>query len=164
MSSRTMSKDGESIRATLWRRLQEIRGSYKDPEKLKSLLEQWEKDFGSEYQRLVDEMIATASSNYWCEISSREGTSVDDLIRMQWTTWTEGEFTTEKIPDGIQIYCTKCPMADAYKSIGREDYGLRFHCIEDFHAISGYNPSIHLERTKTLMDDDDCCNHRYTLK
>jgi hypothetical protein len=159
-----MSKDGADIRATLWQRLQEMRGSYTDLERLKILLEQWEKDFGSEHQSLVDEMIAKASSNYWREISAHEGTSVDDLIRMQWMTWTEGEFTTEKIPNGIQIYCTKCPMADAYKSISKPDYGLRFHCIEDFHAISGFNPSITLERTKTLMDDDECCNHRYTLK
>ena len=58
-----MNKDVESLRATLWRRLQEIRGSYEDPEQLKTLLEQWEEDFGPEHQDLVDEMIAEASSN-----------------------------------------------------------------------------------------------------
>ncbi len=64
MSPETMNKDLKNLRATLWRRLQEIRGSYEDPEQLKTLLEQWEEDFGPEHQDLVDEMIAEASSNY----------------------------------------------------------------------------------------------------
>lgn len=159
-----MNKEVESLRATLWRRLQEVRGSYEDTEKLKTLLEKWEEDFGPEHQDLVDEMIAEASGNYWREVSAREGKSVDDLIRTQWMPWTEGAFTIEKIPDGIQIYCTKCPMADAYKAIDRVDYGLRFHCAEDANIVTGYNPSIKFDRTKTLMEGDDCCNHRYTMK
>ena len=159
-----MSKDADNFRATLWKRLQEVRGCYKDPEQLKTLIEKWEVDFGPEHQQLVDEMIAEASSNYWREVSAREGKSVDDLIRTQWMPWTEGTFTIEKIPDGIQIFCTKCPMADAYKSIGRVDYGLRFHCAEDANVATAYNPSIKFERTKTLMEGDDCCDHRYTLK
>ena len=159
-----MNKEVESLRATLWRRLQEVRGSYEDTEKLKTLLEKWEEDFDPEHQDLVDEMIAEASGNYWREVSAREGKSVDDLIRTQWMPWTDGAFTIEKISDGIQIYCTKCPMADAYIEIDKVDYGLRFHCAEDANIVTGYNPSIKFDRTKTLMEGDDCCNHRYTMK
>ena len=144
--------------------MQEVRGCYKDTEQLKTLIVKWEVDFGPEHQQLVDEMIAEASSNYWREVSAREGKSVDDLIRTQWMPWTEGTFTIEKIPDGIQIYCTKCPMADAYKAIDRVDYGLRFQCAEDAQVVTGYNPSITVNRTKTLMEGDDCCDHRNTLK
>ena len=159
-----MSKKVDSSRATIWKRLQEVRTSYKDPEKLKPLIEKWEADFGPEHQDLVDEMIAEASRNYWREISSREGTSIDDLIHSQWKPWTEGEYKIEKISDGIQIYCTKCPMAEVFRSIGRVDLGVQFFCKEDAYIVEGYNPSIRFDRTKTLMEGDDCCDHRYTMK
>ncbi|MHA2026126.1 MAG: L-2-amino-thiazoline-4-carboxylic acid hydrolase [Candidatus Thorarchaeota archaeon] len=159
-----MNKDAESIRATLWQKLQEIRGSYNEPERLTVLLIQWEKDFGPEHQDLVDEMIASSCRNYWREISSREGTSIDDLIRTQWMPWTEGEFRTEKVEDGIQAFVTKCPMADAFKSIGKVELGVQFFCNEDEHIVEGFNPSIQFTRTKTLMEGDDCCDHCYTMK
>ncbi len=159
-----MSKEGESFRSTLWKRLQELRSNYKDLEKIESLIEKWEKDYGPEHQVTVDEMIGSACKSYWSEISAREGTSIDDLIRTQWMPWTEGEFTVEKIPNGIQIYCTKCPMADAFWAIERVDLGVQFFCNEDAFIVEGYNPDIKFHRTKTLMEGDDCCDHRYTMK
>ncbi|MHA1951179.1 MAG: L-2-amino-thiazoline-4-carboxylic acid hydrolase [Candidatus Thorarchaeota archaeon] len=159
-----MSKEDDSPRTILWKRLQEVRGCYNNTEALKPLVEKWEQDFGPEHQDLVDEMIASACKNYWSEISAREGTSIDDLIRTQWMPWDEGEFRTEKVKDGIQTYVTKCPMADAFKSIGKVALGVQFFCNEDEHIVKGFNPSIQFHRTKTLMEGDDCCDHRYTLK
>ncbi len=148
----------------LWARLQEIRGSYNDTERLRDLLDKWEEDFGTKYQKIVDELIANAACQYWRSISAREGTTIDDLMRTQWEPWTEGEFTIEKTEDGVQIHCTKCPMADSYRAIGRVDYGVQFHCNEDEHIVAGYNPRIVFTRTKTLMEGDDCCDHRYSLR
>jgi hypothetical protein len=160
----TMSKDVDNFRATLWKRLQEVRGSYKDPEALKSLIEKWENDFGPEDQDLVDELISTASRNYWNDMSSREGKTLDDLVRTLWHTWDEGEYTIEEIPDGIQVYVTKCPPVDAFRALGRADLGVQFFCNEDEHIVEGFNPSIQFRRTKTLMEGDDCCDQRYTMK
>ncbi|MFW9768615.1 MAG: L-2-amino-thiazoline-4-carboxylic acid hydrolase [Candidatus Thorarchaeota archaeon] len=152
------------FRATLWKRLQEVRGCYKDPEQLKLLVEKWEEDFGPEHQDLVDEMIGKASRNYWSDMSLREGKTLDDLVRTLWKTWDEGDFTIEKIPDGVQVYVTKCPMFDAFKSIGKTALGVQFFCNEDEHIVEGFNPHIRFTRTKTLMEGDDCCNHQYELK
>jgi len=159
-----MNKDVENLRATLWRRLQEVRGSYEDSEQLKTLIEQWEEDFGPEHQDLVDELIGTASRNYWSDKSSREGKTLDDLVRTLWYTWDEGEYKIEKIHDGVQVYVTKCPMVDGFRSIGRADLGVQFFCNEDDHIVEGFNPSIRFTRTKTLMEGDDCCNHCYKMK
>ncbi|MFW9794828.1 MAG: L-2-amino-thiazoline-4-carboxylic acid hydrolase, partial [Candidatus Thorarchaeota archaeon] len=111
----------------------------------------------------VDEMIGIASRNYWSDMSSREGKTLDDLVRTLWHTWDEGEYTIEKIPDGIQVYVTRCPMVNAFRSIGRADLGVQFFCNEDDHIVEGFNPCIRFTRTKTLMEGDECCNHRYTL-
>ncbi|MFW9798656.1 MAG: L-2-amino-thiazoline-4-carboxylic acid hydrolase, partial [Candidatus Thorarchaeota archaeon] len=150
-TSRCMKKDVNISRAVIWDRLQEVRSAYDNLEKLKPLVEKWEEDFGPEHQNLVDELIATASSNYWNEMAAREGHSLDDLIRTLWESWDEGEYTSENIPDGVQVYVTKCPMADAFRAIGRVDLGVQFFCNEDEHIVAGFNPSIKFSRTKTLM-------------
>ena len=162
--SNTMTQDAEKSRAVIWERLQEVRGAYKEPERLKSLIEKWEDDFGPEFKDIVDEMIGSGSKNFGSEMSSREGKSMDDFIRTVWTPWEEGEFTVEKIPDGVQVYVTKCPMADTYRSIGRIDLGGQFYCNEDRHIVAGFNPAIQFTRTKTLMDGDDCCDQCYRMK
>jgi len=97
-------------------------------------------------------------------MSSREGKTLDDLVRTLWKTWDEGEYRIEKVSDGVQVYVTNCPMVEAFRSIGRADLGVQFFCNEDDHIVEGFNPSIKFTRTKTLMEGDDCCNHCYTLK
>jgi hypothetical protein len=159
-----MNKDANAFRTILWERLQEVRGCYKDPKKLGSLIETWEEDFGPEHQNLVDELICISSRNYWSDVSSREGKTLDDLVRTLWHSWDEGEYTIESIPDGVQVYVTKCPMADAFRLIGKSNLGIQLFCNEDYHIVEGFNPCIQFTRTKTLMEGDDCCNHRYKLK
>lgn len=158
-----MNKE-DDFRANLWKRLQEVRTSYKEPEKLGPLIEKWEKDFGPEHQDVVDELIGIASRNYWSDMSSREGKTLDDLVRTLWETWDEGEYTIEKIPDGVQVYVTKCPMVDAFRALGKADLGVQFFCNEDDRIVEGFNPCIEFTRTKTLMEGNDCCNHRYILR
>jgi predicted ArsR family transcriptional regulator len=159
-----MNNDPEIPLSVIWNRLQEVRGAYKDPEKLKSLVEKWEEDFGPEYQDIVDELIATTSQNYWSDMSAREGKSMEDLVRTLWKSWDDGEFTSEEIPNGIQVYVKKCPMANSFRAIGKVDLGIQFYCNEDTHIVAGFNPSIKFTRTKTLMEGDDCCDHCYTMK
>ena len=159
-----MTKENENTRAVIWERLQEVRGAYKEPEHLKTLIEKWENDFGPKYKDIVDEMISSGSRNFGTAMSSREGKSLDDFIRAVWTPWEEGEFTVEDVPDGVQVYVKKCPMADTYRSLGRVDLGLQFYCNEDRHIAAGFNPSIQFTRTKTLMEGDDCCNQCYRMK
>jgi hypothetical protein len=159
-----MTKDTEKSRVVIWERLQEVRGSYQDPKKLKSLIEKWEEDFGPEYKDIIDEMISTGSRNFGSEMSSRHGKSIDDFVRTVWTPWEEGEFTIEKLPDGVKFCVTKCPMADVFRSIGRIDLGLQFYCNEDRHIAAGFNSAIKFTRTKTLMEGNDCCDQCYILK
>lgn len=159
-----MSQSEEDLREILWTKLQAIRGSYSDPESLRTLLKQWEEDACTKYQHIVDELIGERASNYWRSISAREGAGVEDLVRTQWEPWTEGEFSIEKTQDGVKVFCTKCPISDGYRLIGREDYGYLFHCAEDAHIVAGFNPKIVFKRTKTLMEGDDCCDFYYSMK
>ncbi|MHA2141624.1 MAG: L-2-amino-thiazoline-4-carboxylic acid hydrolase [Candidatus Thorarchaeota archaeon] len=159
-----MSQDDNVLREELWKRLQEIRGSYKDHERLRRLLDQWEKDFGAKYQHIVDDLIAERASGYWRRMAALEGNTLEDLLRVMWEPWTEGEFTFELDEDVLQIHCTKCPIADGYRAIGKENIGILFHCNEDPHIAAGFNSDFEFSCTKTLMEGEGYCNHRYSLR
>ncbi|MGY5875399.1 MAG: L-2-amino-thiazoline-4-carboxylic acid hydrolase [Candidatus Thorarchaeota archaeon] len=155
----------EDERVEMWKRIYEIRESHTDIDKLKSLLEAFERDYGPDYLETPEEVVAEnvrRNAAGWAR--KHNYSTVEDIVKDMWEGWTEGEFTIERKKDGIQIYCTKCPMADAYKSIGRTEMGLILHCSEDEHIVSGFNPEMKFRRTKTLMDGDDCCDHYYSMK
>ncbi|MFX0061534.1 MAG: L-2-amino-thiazoline-4-carboxylic acid hydrolase [Candidatus Hermodarchaeota archaeon] len=153
----------ENLRKKLSDRIHAIRENRKNPAQLNNLLIEWEKDFGSKYNELAKKIIAEQTHKAWAELAtSRNASSIDDLVHFLWENWTEGDFTIEKTEEGIQIYCTKCPIATTYQSIGKQEYGLLFHCSEDPHIVAGFNPDIKFRRTKTLMNGDECCDHHYS--
>ncbi|MFX0126051.1 MAG: L-2-amino-thiazoline-4-carboxylic acid hydrolase [Candidatus Hodarchaeota archaeon] len=146
-------------------KIHSIQQSWRDPKKLNLLLDEWEKNFGDKYNQMAEELVAEHTRSAWSKISSQKGlSSLDDLINLLWEQWTEGEFTIERTKTTVQIHCTKCPIADAYRSIDKEKYGFQFHCSEDPFIVKGFNPKIKFERTKTLMNGDDYCDHLYSLE
>ena len=150
-------------REVIWKRIEEIRRFHSNPEQLKPLLEAWDKDFGSEYDDIAREILAEnvrMNAEAWAK--QKGITTAEDIVQDMWEGWEEGEFTIEQKEDGIQIYCTKCPIADTYLSIGRKKQGLLFQCSEDPHIVSGVNPNLKFRRTKTLMNGDDCCDNFYS--
>lgn len=149
----------------IWEKIRSIRQSWRDSKRLNTLLDEWEKDFGDKYNQIAEELLAEHTCSAWSKYSSQKGTSsLDSLINHLWEQWTEGEFTIEQNKTEVQIYCTKCPIADAYRSINKGKYGLLFHCSEDPFVVKGFNPKIKFKRTKTLMNADDCCDHYYSLE
>jgi len=150
-------------REAIWKRIEEIRKFHSNPERLKALLEAWDNDFGPEYNDIAREILAEnvrKNSGAW---SKQKGlTTAEDIVKDMWEGWGEGEFTIERKEDGIQIYCTKCPIADTYLSIGRKEQGLIFQCSEDPHIVAGGYPKIGFRRTRTLMNGDDCCDNFYS--
>jgi len=68
-------------------------------------------------------------------------------------------------PDGQTIRITKhCLWADIFKELGAADLGKIMLCDTDYLTAEVFHPHIRLERTKTIMDGDDCCNFVYRIK
>jgi hypothetical protein len=44
------------------------------------------------------------------------------------------------------------------------DLGYLLSCYGDYAAASGFNPKMRMIRTKTLMQGDAFCNHRYVIE
>jgi len=74
-----------------------------------------------------------------------------------------GTHEWEKIidePNRIGYRFTKCRWAEIFTELEAMDIGKWF-CDADPIIVKAFNPKIKFERTKTLMDGDDCCDHLF---
>jgi hypothetical protein len=73
--------------------------------------------------------------------------------------------THEVVEDGEKVFelrVTECIWAETFRNAGLGgEIGHAAVCNMDYHWPSAFNPSFKMERTKTLMQGDDHCNHRY---
>jgi len=54
-----------------------------------------------------------------------------------------------------------CILADTWREWGAEDIGYLVCCAPDFAVVPAEHPNLRLERTKTLMEGDDCCDFKF---
>jgi hypothetical protein len=92
--------------------------------------------------------------------------SIEDLLNIIWEPLRKQglEFSMERTEMGVQMKCTKCPVADLYKQAGGTEWGYHLYCAADKHIVEAFNSKIGFRRTKTLMEGHDCCDHFYYLK
>lgn len=68
--------------------------------------------------------------------------------------------TVERTADSIRLKYLDCPWATAFRAVGHPEIG-RFFCDADEPIVAVFNPEIQFDRTKTLMDGDEYCNHHF---
>ena len=73
--------------------------------------------------------------------------------------WTR----TADEPDRIGYSFTKCMWADVFRGMDAADLGF-FICEGDEPAVRAYNPRLGFERTKTLMEGHDECDHVFLVE
>lgn len=68
----------------------------------------------------------------------------------------------EETGTAIELRASKCLWAQTFLNKNAGDLGYAFICYGDSPKATYFNPKLKLHFTKTLMQGDDCCNHRYT--
>ncbi|MFW9921130.1 MAG: L-2-amino-thiazoline-4-carboxylic acid hydrolase [Candidatus Thorarchaeota archaeon] len=147
--------------------VREIRSVRNHPFRLKQLLAEYEANYGEDANSAVLQIVAEDTRRIWAGIAYDKGSnSLDDLLDCLWIQFedTGGEFALHHEDGAIHVCATKCPIADVYKRIGKESLGMLFHCSSDPFIVEGFNDSIEFSLAKTLMEGDDYCDHRYSLK
>ncbi len=79
----------------------------------------------------------------------------------------ENSLTKEVVEDtdkAFELKVTECLWASAFHGMNAGDLGHAWVCWGDYAWARGFNPKIEMVRDKTLMQGDDCCNHRYLWK
>ncbi len=70
----------------------------------------------------------------------------------------------EDTPQAAEVKVTECLWAKTFRAAGAGGIGYALVCHPDFAAAPAFNPKMKMTRTKTLMQGQDCCNHRWTLE
>jgi hypothetical protein len=63
-----------------------------------------------------------------------------------------------------EIKVTECLWMETFKRFGATDIGYATVCHSDFCTCKAEHPGITLHRTRTLMQGDDCCDHRWVFE
>ena len=74
--------------------------------------------------------------------------------------------TTEVIEnreDFVSLKITECLNAKIFRELNAADIGYATFCQGDEAWVKAYNPKIQFNRTKTLMEGDDYCDHCYKM-
>jgi hypothetical protein len=70
----------------------------------------------------------------------------------------------EKTDKALEIHVTECLWFQTFKERNATDIGYATICYSDFPSAKAAHPKVSLERTKSLMEGHDCCNHHWTWK
>ena len=66
--------------------------------------------------------------------------------------------------DVFDFNVTRCRYAEMYREIGMEELGSILSCARDYALIEGFNESVDLARTRTIMEGASHCDFRYRLR
>jgi hypothetical protein len=69
----------------------------------------------------------------------------------------------EQSPARLSFNVTRCSYAEMYRALGLADLGASLSCQRDFALAQGFNPSIELTRTQTIMGGAPFCDFRFRL-
>jgi hypothetical protein len=67
-------------------------------------------------------------------------------------------------PGRLEFDVTRCRYAEMYRELGVPELGAVLSCNRDGAFCSGFDPSIALTRTKTIMQGAQRCDFRYVTR
>lgn len=95
---------------------------------------------------------SSADSSLQSFAAALEPWTRDDAMRMDGTELSETR---------LSFNVTRCRYAEMYRALGVPELGAVLSCNRDAALIEGFNPSVTLTRTQTIMQGASCCDFRY---
>jgi hypothetical protein len=91
--------------------------------------------------------------------------SLETLLRIVREVWAaDGTMeiaNVELTEERLDFDVTVCGYANMYARLGLQEHGCMLSCDRDFVFMEGFNPSVELRRTQTIMEGGDHCDFRY---
>ena len=95
------------------------------------------------------------------------GNSIEHFVQAM-EAWAAGDAydfeVVKQTSDAYEWNVTRCAYAEMYARLGMADLGYHLSCARDFAMVSGFNPKMKLNRTKTCMEGDPICDFRISLE
>jgi hypothetical protein len=124
--------------------------------------------FGEEpAAEVLAEVVRELARKSGSELAIKLGDSGLRAFATNLATWTAGDAlrleVIENTDEKLSFNVTQCQYAVMYRRLGLEDLGGTLSCLRDFELASGFNPSIRLVRTQTLMEGASHCDFRFEM-
>jgi len=115
--------------------------------------------------KVFADFISDRTEKGWRETTELcvDDTSLPGFVKMFWGPLKKSlEYEEEWVEENkVQFKVKRCTVCEACKKAGLTDIGYHVYCMTDPAVIRGINPEIRFERTHTLMQGDDYCDHCY---
>jgi hypothetical protein len=104
------------------------------------------------------------------QVGKRQAESVSDTTFENFVAGfrqmiTGNNLTGEVVEDTEEVFAlriTECIWPEVLGEVGLDgEIGHATVCNMDYHWPPAFNPAFKMERSTTLMQGHDCCNHRY---
>jgi hypothetical protein len=130
-----------------------------------------EREIGNEkfivmLKRIIDENAKQRSADIAKKTGKNDLASFTQGLRQPNRYW-QNVLTFQVIEDTPRAFegkVTECLWAKTYRDANAADLGYVLSCHGDYASAEGFNPKMRMIRTKTLMQGDDFCNHRYVVE
>lgn len=63
----------------------------------------------------------------------------------------------------FEVEIRECLWAKTFRDADAAEIGYAAICHPDYAFAEGFNPKLRMIRSKTLMQGDECCNHRWVM-
>jgi hypothetical protein len=123
-------------------------------------------EFGEEKTlALVRRVISDLARQSGSELARRLGEASLEAFSQCLSLWSEGGAleidVLDRSADRLDFNVTRCRYAEMYRALGLAEFGSSLSCQRDFSLIEGFNPTIELTRTQTLMEGAPFCDFRF---
>lgn len=116
---------------------------------------------------VVREVITHLARSAGSELAGRLGETSLQAFAGCLDTWKAGGAleldVLEDTATRLSFNVTRCRFAEMYRALGLGELGGVLSCQRDYSLASGFNPSIVLERSQTIMEGAPHCDFRFKL-
>lgn len=127
------------------------------------LLHAMEEHFGPEARQVMSRMAATRTSRPRPNPGDPQADLHEFCARLTHGCAGTHEWqVVSEEPERVAYRFTRCMWADIFRDLGEPELGFAF-CAGDEPAVKAFNPALGFERTKTLMEGDDLCDHVFLV-
>ena len=127
------------------------------------------KEFGRErVVAIVKNVIVDIARSQGQEIAGQMGSNSLPTLGKALENWQKNDAyrmdVLEQNEDRFSFNVTRCRYAEMYRALGIPELGALLSCNRDFALVEGFNQSVELTRTQTIMEGASHCDFRFVRR
>jgi hypothetical protein len=127
------------------------------------------KEFGRDrVVAIVKDVIVDIARSQGKEIAEQMGGNSLPTLGKALENWQKNDAyrmdVLEQNEDRFSFNVTRCRYAEMYRALGIPELGALLSCNRDFALVEGFNQSVELTRTQTIMEGASHCDFRFVRR